>query len=140
METITVEVAGRYGPKVNGVWYGVKRPLKATDFVSGQTYEVETEKWSSNGKSGVNIVACNHLEKPKVENKKTSVLKEVPTIASENTGLNYEDAKQRRILRQGVVQAVIQSPMLAGLPFTNANDAVALVKEVSNQLIDFVQE
>lgn len=150
METITVEVAGKYGPKANGVWYGVKRPLKATDFTAGQSYEIETEDWNSNGKSGVNITSIFPLEQAKAQAPartvkaaaKATVLLDVPTTTTNSAGviLSYEEQKNRRILRQGVVQAVIQSPMLAGLPFTNANDAVALVKDVANQLIDFVQE
>lgn len=151
MEIITVEAAGKYGPKANGKWYGVKRPLKATDFTAGQTYEIETEDWNSNGKSGVNITSVCPLENETktvapVKNVKAvtkgTVIRDIISSSTESTGvgLSYEELKNRRILRQGMVQATVQSPMLAGLPFTNANDAVALVKDVANQLIDFVQE
>ena len=52
---------------------------------------------------------------------------------------NYEDRKNRRILRQGLVQAVVQSPILAGLGYTNKQEALALVKEVATDLINFVE-
>lgn len=53
--TIVVEMAGKYGPKVDGTYLGTKRPLKATDFVTGGKYDILTESWNSNGKSGLNI-------------------------------------------------------------------------------------
>lgn len=49
-----------------------------------------------------------------------------------------EDAKSTRILRQGIYQAVVQSPGLAGLQYTNAQEYVKLVETVAEQLIVLV--
>lgn len=53
---------------------------------------------------------------------------------------SYEDQKNRRILVQGITQAVVQSPILAGLGYTDKTQAVAIVKEVAKELIAFVDE
>jgi hypothetical protein len=53
---------------------------------------------------------------------------------------SYDDNKNRRILVQGITQAVVQSPILAGLGYTDEKQAVEIVKNVSRQLIAFVDE
>lgn len=52
----------------------------------------------------------------------------------------YEDQKSRRILRQGVYQAVLQSPGLAGLGFTNYDDFVKLVEKTAEHVIGLVEK
>ena len=64
-----------------------------------------------------------------------------PVQPAEPTNGKYidaNDAKSRRILRQGIVQAVVQSPIVAGLSFATEAEAVALIKRVSTELINFV--
>lgn len=61
-ELLTVEVVGKYGPKANGMWFGLKKPLKSSDFEVGQTYEVETEEWGNSTKGGLNIVSMRVYE------------------------------------------------------------------------------
>lgn len=53
---------------------------------------------------------------------------------------NYEDAKSRRILVQGITQAVAQSMALAGLNLVTEKDVVESVKRVTRELIAFVEE
>lgn len=55
----------------------------------------------------------------------------VPTI---------EENRSRRILRQGIVQAVVQSPALAGLQFRGLDEYLVIVKDAANKLISFVEE
>lgn len=55
------------------------------------------------------------------------------------SNVSYVDAKSLRILRQGVYQAVLQSPGLAGLPYANEDQYVALVKSVSQKVIKLVE-
>lgn len=54
--------------------------------------------------------------------------------------LSYEDQKSRRILRQGVFQAVLQSPGLAGLPFANYDEFVKLVERTAEHVIGLVEK
>lgn len=53
---------------------------------------------------------------------------------------NYEDTKSRRILVQGITQAVTQSMSLAGLGHTTEQAIVASIKSVARELIKFVDE
>lgn len=127
-ETITVGAIGKFGVKVGDVWYGTaKDTLKPTDFVAGNTYEVLTEPWSKNGKSGKNIVqiVASGAAAP---------------AASAPQGSSQSSNKDKRILWQGVVQAALQSQGIAGLPFTNVNEYMSFVKEVSNQAVAFIEE
>jgi hypothetical protein len=55
-EVVKIDRVGKFGPSINGKWYGLKKPLQPTDFIAGQAYEIETEPWSKNGKSGINIM------------------------------------------------------------------------------------
>lgn len=137
METITIEAVGKFGPKANGKWWGVKRPLKSTDFVKGETYEIETENWESNGKNGVNIVSVKKSKDVAITTNKKS---EEQAVKTEVKVSSYEENKNRRILVQGITQAALVSPALAGLPFTTVNDIVNNAKEVANQMIKFVDE
>jgi len=64
------------------------------------------------------------LDTTPVENKKVS---------------NYEDTKGRRILVQGLTQAVTQSMSLAGLGHTTEDAVVESIKSVTRKLIAFVE-
>lgn len=63
-----------------------------------------------------------------------------------NTGTESQergsgDAKGRRILVQGITQAVVQSPIVASLAsYTTPEQVVDLVKKVSKDLIAFVED
>lgn len=145
-EVITIEAVGKFGPKANGKWYGVKRPLTTSGFAKGLTYEVETEGWESKGKTGINIVNIIKTVEPEAPtsvgnnaSSTTMTANSLPAITK--TVYNSSDSKQkdRRILVQGIVQAVVQSPSLAGLPFTTSDEVVNHVLKVSKSLIEFVE-
>lgn len=53
---------------------------------------------------------------------------------------NFEDAKSRRILVQGITQAVTQSMALAGLSRTTEKEVVESIKNVTRELVKFVEE
>lgn len=53
---------------------------------------------------------------------------------------NPYEAKDRKILVQGITQAVLASPTLASLPITDKASFVKLAKEVALEMIDFVRE
>ena len=60
-------------------------------------------------------------------------------IEAQANAVPYVDAKSKRILVQGLTQAVLQSPGLAGLPYANEEQYVALVKSVTDKLIAYVE-
>lgn len=64
----------------------------------------------------------------------------VESNKKEYAGGNYDDKKNRRILVQGITQAVTQSMALAGLGYTNEKEVVELIKRVSRDLVAFVDE
>lgn len=131
-ETITVGAIGKFGVKSGDVWYGTaKDTLKPTDFVAGQTYEVLTEPWAKGGKSGKNIV--------QIVNQGSTAPAPAQTSAPRSSSQPAAN-KDQRILWQGVVQAALNSPALAGMQFTNVNEYVGLVKETATQLVAFIEE
>lgn len=146
-EVITIEVVGKFGPKANGAWYGLKRPVKPTDFTAGSTYLIETENYDYKGRKGVNITSFKKVDNEAVPTER-EVKNEIKKVVGDlnevkksvKTEMTYDEQKNRRILRQGIIQAVVQSPSLASFPITDANGLVAMVKDISNQLIEFVQE
>lgn len=147
---ITVEVAGKFGPKANGQWLGIDRDsgLTPSDFVAGQTYDVEVKSWSSKGKSGTNIVAIKEdrpVKSDELKKVSNEIAREYTARAAKPSTTptvieTAEDRKSRRILYQGILQAALQSPSLAGLPATNVTEFMALVKEVVRQSAEFVTE
>lgn len=133
-ETITVGAIGKFGVKVGDVWYGTaKDTLKPTDFVAGQTYEVLTEPWAKGGKSGKNITQI-------IGQGAASAAPAVSNTAPRGTTAAPAANKDQRILWQGVTQAALQSPAIAGMQFTNVNEYVSLVKEAATQLVAFIED
>lgn len=76
--------------------------------------------------------------------KRTSILDEsVQTTATDNTNvkvLSYDDAKNRRILRQGAIQHALVSPAIAGMQYTNLEEFLVLVRQAAEYAIAFVEE
>ena len=138
---IIIEAVGKFGVKAEGKWFGVKRPIKPTDFTVGTAYVVKTEPWEAKGKSGVNIVSVSPCDA--VKNVDPEPVKAAPVNQKAEVNKapisDYEANKNRRILRQGVYQAVVQSPGIAGLGFTSPSELVANVREVSEQLIKLIE-
>jgi len=137
-ERITVEVAGKFGPKANGKWYGIRKPMSASDFVTGGVYDVETSPWEKNGKSGVNIVKAVKVtgdSAPKAE----AVSAARPEANNDDDRSLYGKAKDIRILRSGVYQAAAKSPLLASMPASTIGEAVALVREFAEAIIKEIE-
>lgn len=138
-ETITVRRAGDFGPQIGNEYYGVNDPLTPDQFKAGQSYTVlvkrgkPTEKYP-NGKAYISQIIGTE-EKPQTSPVKTE-------DAPKKVAVDYEkkDAeKSKRILAQGVVQAVVGSPLIASLA-ANQEDAVKLVRLISRELIGFILE
>ncbi len=145
MEVVTIEaVSDKFKNKYNsgsvlvgGKWLQVSSRLNIKDFQKDSQVTVETETNDKGYTSITDIVKDTVPEKPK----KAAKAKESDAITQPTKVVSsYEDTKSRRILVQGITQAVIQSPMLAGLSFTNEAEAVEVVKTVSVALIAFVNE
>lgn len=120
-----------------GKWMQVSSKLDIKDFAKDTEICVETKTNDKGYTSIVGIVPREKLKEGAVEIKSTDTKK---NEKEGNSKVSYEDAKSRKILVQGVTQAVIQAPFLAGLPFTNSEEAVKLIKEISVALIEFVDE
>ncbi len=151
METLVIEaVSAKFANKYNsgsvkagGKWYQVSSKLDISDFRKDAQVTVET-KTNDKGYTSITGFAKSQeaatkaveevIEQSQVEAKTKTSKRAVKEERS------YEDSKGRKILVQGITQAVAQSTMLAGLPFTSASEAVNLIKEVSLALIEFVDE
>lgn len=119
MKTLLIEAVGKYGVKANNVWYGVEKSKVSLDsFEINGLYEVETQAWNKNGKSGENIISVK-----KVENTST-------TTSTQYVPVN----KDKRILWQGVVQAV------AGAVLISDVNNIELVKKHATELVKFIEE
>ncbi len=153
METLVIEaISKKFANKYNsgsvmagGKWFQVSSKLDIDDFKKDTKVTVETKTNDKGYTSIVGLVKDSAseaveevIEKSQVEAKTKTAKKAEKEEVS--TGRSYDDAKSRKILVQGITQAVAQAPMLAGLPFTNAEEAVNLIKEVSLALIQFVDE
>ncbi len=149
METLVIEaVSSKFANKYNsgsvkagGKWYQVSSKLDISDFQRDSQVTVEVKV---NDKGYPSIVALTRPEaKQAVEEAITASQTEAKTKTSKKVAAepkSYEDAKGRKILVQGITQAVAQSPMLAGLPFINSAEVIGLIREVSLALIEFVDE
>lgn len=129
-EILTVEVAGKFGPKCNEKWYGVKRPLKASDFENGKSYEVDLEEWKE---GRFNIVKAKEVTEKSPPKAKETAKKQQKVAKDSN------DDKNQRILVQGITQAAMTCPSLAGLPFTNVEELKANIQELADEMIEYVE-
>ena len=140
MEVLTVEVSGKFGPKAikdgdgESKWFGVKKPLKASNFEKGKSYEVELEEWQT---GRYNITKAKEVDGN--DKKTSSVIKEKAVKQTKVLEVREGD-KNKRILVQGITQAVTASPSVAGLPYTTTEELVNNIKEVAEQLISFVEK
>ena len=150
-ETIVVEaVSDKFKNKYNsgsvlagGKWMQVSSKLDLSNFRKDAEIQVETKTNDKGYTSIVGIVdseASEAVETAIKEARTASKARKPRTEATTVPTSSYEENKSRKILVQGVTQAVVQSPLLAGLPFTNTDEAINLVKEVSLALIEFVDE
>lgn len=146
-ETIFVDGTGNWGPRSGEEWYGVNEPIEATDFVKGETYEVLIKRGKPTPKfpQGKKYIA-QILGQVKLTAKDVTTSPLPSSAVSEVLADRIQTAKQVaedkgvRILRQGITQAVVQSPALASMDFDGTTEGyLTLVKAVSTQLIAFVE-
>jgi len=134
-ETLSVAQVGEFGIRVGDEWYGVNEPLEPSDFVGGKTYDVlvkrgkPSEKYPQGKKYIAQVVG---------ENTPTTASKIATSAAPSSQSNNVNDAKGTRILRQGVYQATLQSPALAGFAAT-PDEYLALVKTTAEKVITFIE-
>ena len=141
-ETITIDQVGPFGVRVDKMWYnpGRKSGVAPNDFKEGATYEVTTSEYSKkDGSKGRNIdtlikevVGGDGASTPKATTT-TSNGGEMKMAAKSFSGYDSPE-KNERILRQGVYQAVVQSPALASFVLKK-EDFVAVVTEWAEALI-----
>ncbi len=118
-----------------GKWLQVSSKVPLNLFQKDSQISVDTV---TNDKGYTSIVGVSAaVEEVKVE-KKPKTKKEGGQI-TEPMVSSYEDNKNRRILVQGITQAVAQSP--ATINFGNeVSEVVAKIKEMALELIEFVDE
>ncbi|HWY36736.1 MAG TPA: hypothetical protein VNX68_18975 [Nitrosopumilaceae archaeon] len=114
----------------SGEWLNVSNDVDINFFMKGETYEVEIE---TNDKGYQTLV--------KVLGTGESTVKTTPSTKAAPKQRDFDsvtDAKSIRILRQGVVQAVVQSPALAGMQFSTMDEYLKLVEDAATKLIEFI--
>jgi hypothetical protein len=152
LETVTIGAKSAFGFKVGDAWYNPRKPLSVDDFEKGKTYNVLTEKYSRNGKSGVNVlqivgepealkpaVKAGTIPAPVTETRTgPEPVKDIPNdrpIKFGRTMSDYEMALDRRISRAGVYQAVLQSPALQLLKIKSEEDILAAVEKIAEAVL-----
>lgn len=146
IETITVDALTKYGVKVSGKNYNYSKFYNGEALVAGNTYEVETYT-SDKGAIYINsakLVGSTSRAQVSVSQsapKTVSVGGQDILVQSEAKqsapALTYAE-KDVRILTQGIVQAVVQSPFLTSSD--KDEDFLNRVKAISLELIKFVKE
>ncbi len=140
VEAVTSKFANKYNSGsvlTDGKWLQVSKKLDLNDFPKGAQVTVETKTNDKGYKSIVDLVNSateTFVIVPEVKAGDDKVLETKKLTQS------YDEQKSRRILVQGIVQAVVQSPSLAGLPGTGTKEIIANTEEVSSHLINFVDE
>ena len=128
---ITVERVTDTGVLVNGTWWNFSKFGKKPALADGGTYEVEYKAFK--GK--------NYIQKarPMVG---TATPPNAGSTSSNGSAQTYTpgiggNAKDKRILVQGIVQACLQSPGLTGFA-ANADEYLAAVEAAADRTIKFV--
>lgn len=138
-EVITIERTGPYGVLVDGEWYGISQNADLTpdDFKKGGSYTVLINQAKS-GKNYIQKIMDKDEEGAEEEAPRPVFKKKTFTPSAKPTG-GYNDPKTaERIIRQGVYQAVAQSPAI--VPFVlKKEDFVGVVSELSEEIIRHVK-
>lgn len=136
VEKVVVGPKSRFGFKVGDTWYNVDRPLTLDNFQSGVEYEVRTYSGSKGGKRIAEIVGQTGVAKAAQQNGDQGMFQKAGRLSAEE----YDAKKSRRILRQGVYQAVVQSPILQILPSETMEDTLKNVETLAEAVIAFIEK
>lgn len=162
-QTIVVEaVSDKFKNKFNsgsvlagGKWMQVSSNLDLSQFTKDREMTVKTKTNAKGYTSIVDVVEDadeatveavkeeNKQDKKELDSNKTSSTLSGEYFIKNGYGKvmsKYEIDLDRRISRAGIIQAVTQSPSLAGLPFTSSAEVVNNIKSVSLELIKFLDE
>lgn len=138
METITVEAVNtkpfnaKYSTGsvlVGGKWMQVAKGIDIAQFQKDQQITVELK---TNDKGYTSVVGVSE-DKPAVVVQSTK-----RTTKTKLAETKYEDDKNRRILVQGLTQAVLNSPGLISLNITNIDELMGAVEAITLKAIEFV--
>ena len=124
-ETVVIESLGKWGPKIGGTYYSFSKKISDSDkgkLVPGGTFDVDV--WTAeSGKKYINSVTGSAVIAPpivapvfaKTPVAKSEVAKLVKAVKDDAMSRADWDNKDRRISRQGVIQAAVQavSPLVA---------------------------
>lgn len=146
LDTIKVDELSKFGFKSNGEYINWSKTIKETDkvgVVPGRTFQMELYIADS-GKKYVNKV-LNIVESADVPAPKKAATRTAPTVAAPKAVAKTEDApmtrtdwdaKDRRISRQGVIQAAVQA--VSG--YSTADDVFENARELADKMLSFVNE
>lgn len=159
METITVEAvttkfANKYNSgsvKVGDKWLQVAKNVDINAFQKGASIDVETK---TNDKGYTSIVALagiagsgldalieKEVASARKAKKAVKPVEEVTQTAAPKFDYAANEAnKNRRILIQGLVQACVASPSLAGLPYTTVSELAKNAQALAEEMIAFVEK
>lgn len=115
-----------------GNWINVKKGMGLSKFTKGETVAVMIE---TNDKGYETIIGL-----PPTANAVSNGAEKVKDAPAKKDYQAADAAKSERILVQGLIQAVSQSPALSTLPYTDAKSFAKLVLEVTDLLIAGVKE
>lgn len=134
---ITIEKLGPYGPLAAGVWYGLskKSGLTVQDFIVGNTYNVVL--WTSDsGKKYINKVVNNAQSVNGAESVASPAQQAESKQQPKATWADNDKSKNKRILVQGVYQAVAH----AAIHYGEKQNYVDTVAELAEGLLGKMTE
>lgn len=137
----------------NGKWMQVSSKLNLADFQKDSQVTVETKTNDKGYTSIVGLIKNEPIQTVERKPKREAVSQEADTttattpinavmteVSSKFNAKTYDENKSRKILVQGVTQAVLACPALAGLPFTTVEDIATNAKNLALEMIQFVDE
>ncbi len=164
-EVITVEAVSdkfknKYSSgsvKVGDKWMQVSSKLDINAFQKGSQIAVET-RTNDKGYTSITAIADSdafvkeEVEQVKATSKAKKTSKPVEQLATINSAtasstsktftgtLSYDDAKNKKILVQGLTQAALSSAALAGLQYSTVEEIAENAKKLALEMIAFVAE
>ena len=139
---VTVERVTETGVLVNGEWWNYSKFGAKPSLTAGATYDIDYKTFrdkkyiqSARPAAGGNAVATE----AKPEAAKASSDKTTAKAATPVDFIARDDAKSRRILVQGVVQACLHSPGLVGFG-ASADEYLAAVEAAARREVSFIEK